>query len=58
MINRRTGQTLGQVTLSIGIALYRAGETAAELLHRADEAMYRAKAQGRNCVVTDEQLDI
>jgi len=57
VINRRTGQTLGQVTLSIGIALYRAGETAAELLHRADEAMYRAKAQGRNCVVTDEQLD-
>lgn len=57
VINRRTGQTLGQVTLSIGVALYRAGETAAELVHRADEAMYRAKAQGRNCVATDEQLD-
>jgi diguanylate cyclase len=58
VINRRTGQTLGQVTLSIGVARYRAGESAAELVHRADEAMYRAKAQGRNCVVTDEQLDI
>ena len=57
VINRRTGQTLGQVTLSVGVARYRAGETAAELVHRADEAMYRAKAQGRNCVVTDEQLD-
>jgi diguanylate cyclase len=57
VINRRTGQTLGQVTLSVGVARYRPGETAAELVHRADEAMYRAKAQGRNCVVTDEQLE-
>jgi diguanylate cyclase len=57
VINRRTHETLGQVTLSIGVARYRAGETAAELVHRADEALYRAKAQGRNCIVTDEQLD-
>jgi len=57
VVNRRTGQTLGQVTLSIGVARFRPGESAAELVHRADEAMYRAKAQGRNCVITDEQLD-
>jgi len=57
VVNRRTGQTLGQVTLSIGVAQARPGESAAELVHRADEAMYRAKAQGRNCIVTDEQLD-
>jgi diguanylate cyclase len=57
VVNRRTGQTLGQVTLSIGVARIRSGESAAELVHRADEAMYRAKAMGRNCVVTDEQLD-
>lgn len=57
VVNRRTGETLGQVTLSIGVARLRPGESAAELVHRADEAMYRAKARGRNCVVTDEQLD-
>lgn len=57
VINRRTGMTLGQVTLSIGVARVRPGESAAELVHRADEAMYRAKAKGRNCVVTDEQFD-
>jgi diguanylate cyclase len=54
VVNRRTGETLGQVTLSIGAALYRPGESAAELVHRADEAMYLAKAEGRNRVVTDE----
>ena len=54
VVNRRTRETLGQVTLSIGVALYRAGESAAELVHRADEAMYLAKAEGRNCVVSDD----
>jgi diguanylate cyclase len=54
VVNRLTQETLGQVTLSIGAALYRPGETAAELVHRADEAMYLAKAEGRNCVVSDD----
>ena len=57
VVNRRTGETLGQVTMSIGIARFRPGESAAELVHRADEALYRAKAQGRNRVVTDEQIE-
>jgi diguanylate cyclase len=54
VVNRRTGLTLGQVTLSIGVAQYRPGETAAELVHRADEAMYMAKEAGRNCVIGDD----
>jgi diguanylate cyclase len=55
VVNRRTGETLGQVTLSVGVTDFRDGESAAELVHRADEAMYRAKAAGRNCVVVDER---
>jgi diguanylate cyclase len=54
VVNRLTQETLGQVTLSIGAGLYRPGETAAELVNRADEAMYIAKAEGRNCVVNDD----
>jgi two-component system cell cycle response regulator len=38
------------VTISIGIGTYRAGDTVAQLLQRADEALYRAKRLGRNCV--------
>lgn len=40
----------GPVTVSLGVAQLAAGETAAALLQRADEAMYRAKSGGRNRV--------
>lgn len=48
--HRRTQQNYGTVTLSIGAALYRPGESLGQLLQRADEALYRAKAGGRNRV--------
>ena len=36
------------LTVSVGLACWREGDTAETLIHRADEAMYRAKAAGRN----------
>lgn len=38
------------VTVSIGVATLRAGETAEEIVQRADESLYRAKGAGKNCV--------
>jgi len=37
-----------KITLSFGITLYHEGDTKATILRRADEALYRAKANGRN----------
>ena len=44
------GQAL---TASFGLAVWRAGETADQLVRRADLAMYRAKAAGRNRMEAD-----
>ena len=38
------------ITCSFGVAQYAPGETAAELIARADAALYRAKTNGRNQV--------
>jgi len=41
-----------RVTLSIGVALFPSdGKQLEELMDKADWALYRAKSQGRNCVV-------
>jgi PleD family two-component response regulator len=40
--------------VSCGVAALATGETAAGLLARADEALYVAKAAGRNCVRRSE----
>lgn len=52
VVNRRTQTTLGQVTMSLGIAEWRPGEPPAELMRRAGEALHAAKAGGRNRAVS------
>jgi len=47
------GATQLEVTISIGIATLDAGDSAASILKRADQALYRAKRDGRNRVVAD-----
>jgi two-component system cell cycle response regulator len=48
------GKAAVEVTISIGLAALGApNETAAEILKRADQALYRAKRDGRNRVVPD-----
>ncbi len=51
-ISREPGEL--NITISIGIAgSERRGDSADALLHRADQALYRAKREGRNRVVAD-----
>ena len=52
-----TGERVGKVTASFGVAKLRTGEQAEDLLQRADRRLYEAKTQGRNCVVADGEAD-
>jgi diguanylate cyclase len=48
---RKSGETLGQITISIGVSAYTVGETAITFVDRADKYLYQAKTLGRNrCV--------
>jgi diguanylate cyclase len=53
LMKRSTGESLGRITVSLGVAVLRRDETATSLLDRADQCMYCAKATGRNRTVTD-----
>jgi len=53
LMKRSTGEHLGRVTISIGVATLRPDDSAASLLGRADQCMYAAKRSGRNQVVCE-----
>jgi diguanylate cyclase (GGDEF)-like protein len=49
------GQTLEAITLSLGVAVFpEHGSTIDAILAAADTALYRAKGEGRDCVVVAE----
>lgn len=55
IVNRARNASYGNVTLSIGVSQYRTGESLADLVRRADAALYAAKHAGRNRVCPEER---
>ena len=51
---RKTNETLGIVTISIGATQYKVGEETDSFINRADEALYEAKQTGRNKVISKD----
>jgi len=50
---KRTGQDLGNITVSAGVSEIRKGDTAISVVERADAALYLAKDSGRNNVKSE-----
>ncbi|HPF78304.1 MAG TPA: GGDEF domain-containing protein [Alphaproteobacteria bacterium] len=50
VINRATGDHLGQITVSLGVAQFYGEEDVEDLIRRADMALYNSKNKGRNQV--------
>jgi diguanylate cyclase (GGDEF)-like protein len=50
LVEGRDFHLVGRITCSFGVGTWEAGVDRNELFRRADEALYRAKRSGRNCV--------
>jgi diguanylate cyclase len=53
LMKRSTGERLGRVTISIGVAVLRPEDSAPLLIERADRCLYAAKRNGRDRVICE-----
>jgi len=51
--NRKSGQDMGRINISIGLAQHKGNESASDLLKRADACLYQAKESGRNMTIRE-----
>ena len=58
LMKRSTGEHLGRVTVSIGVAALQKGDTSQSLIERADSCLYTAKRCGRNRVMCEADPEV
>ena len=51
LVKKSTGDILGTITISIGVAQFGRGEGIETVVRRADACLYGAKHHGRNLVI-------
>jgi len=58
LMKRSTGEHLGRITVSVGVAILHKDEAAPSLIERADNALYAAKRYGRNRVMCETDPEV
>lgn len=53
LIKKSTGENLGTITMSFGVARYRVGESVENFIERADTCLYAAKDAGRDRAICE-----
>ena len=56
LVKKSTGESLGRITMSIGVSVYHPGESIPEFIERADVCLYAAKNAGRDNVKAETDL--
>lgn len=51
---KNSGETIGRITMSFGVAAYEGGQDTADLIQLADSRLYAAKDAGRNQVIAHD----
>ncbi len=57
VVKKTTGESMGTITLSLGIAQITTDDSLDSLIKRADACLYAAKRSGRNCVITEKDIN-
>jgi diguanylate cyclase len=55
---RSTGEHLGRITISAGVATLRPDDVAQSFIGRADAALYAAKRSGRNRIMCEADPEV
>jgi diguanylate cyclase len=58
LMKRSTGEHLGRVTVSVGVATLRKGDCIQSLIERTDSCLYAAKRHGRNRVMCETDPEV
>ncbi|HEX5507977.1 MAG TPA: GGDEF domain-containing protein [Pseudolabrys sp.] len=58
LMKRSTGEHLGRVTVSVGVATLRKSDTVQSLIERTDACLYAAKRHGRNRVMSETDPEV
>jgi diguanylate cyclase len=58
LIKRSTGENLGRVTISVGVAMLHRDDAVQPLIERADACLYAAKRNGRNQVICETDPEV
>ncbi|MBI1329532.1 MAG: diguanylate cyclase [Alphaproteobacteria bacterium] len=53
LVKKSTGDVLGVISISVGIAQFNGSEDPSDWVRRADDCLYAAKNAGRNCVIAE-----